>query len=358
MTYHKKGDMMKFRFMIAVFLMSVLVGACGNTPAPAEQRDTQPETAVQSDTEQSGEPQTEPTVAVSSEESTSSDSAAADVDVWTPDSYYDNLQVLDSYTLTFTYKVTMNGKEETWTWKQSAQSGPEITLSTWKTTQSGDDAETALVTAADKTYMVSGSPKTCIIIANAEENKNVFNPELILDTFAYDLVAAGAGPEMNGRATDKYTYDNTLADGTSYQSTVYVDRADGLTMQWDVSGKNKNGDNLEPFAWTYALSDINAVPLLDVPAECTSISEVVWPQPVDAMVKMQTPEMYMLESAGSVADTAKFYSDAMQKAGYTPAEGGMESAEMVMQMYAKDGSTVSVMISPSEGKTVVVITQS
>jgi hypothetical protein len=112
MTYHKKGDMMKFRFMIAVFLMSVLVGACGNTPAPAEQRDTQPETAVQSDTEQSGEPQTEPTVAVSSEESTSSDSAAADVDVWTPDSYYDNLQVLDSYTLTFTYKVTMNGKEE------------------------------------------------------------------------------------------------------------------------------------------------------------------------------------------------------------------------------------------------------
>ena len=66
----------------------------------------------------------------------------------------------------------------------------------------------------------------------------------------------------------------------------------------------------------------------------------------------------MVESAGSLADTAKFYSDAMQKAGYTPAEGGMESGEMVMQMYTKDGAMVSVMISPSEGKTVVVITQS
>jgi hypothetical protein len=349
--------MMKFRFMIALFLMSVLVGACGNTSAPAEQRATQPETAVQSDTEQAGEPQIEPTVAQSSEESTASDTAAADVDVWTPDSYYDNLQVLDSYTLTFTYKVTTNGKEEIWTWKQSAQSEPEITRSTWKTTQTGDDAETALVTTADKTYMISGSPKTCIIIANAEENKNVFNPELILDTFAYDLVAAGAGPELNGRATDKYTYDNTLADGTSSQSTVYVDRADGLTMQWDVSGKNKNGDNLEPFAWTYALSDINAVPLLDVPAECAAISEAAWPQPADAVVKMQTPEMYMVESADSLADTAKFYSDAMQKAGYTPAEGGMESTDMVTQLYTKDGSSVSVMISPSEGNTVVVITQ-
>lgn len=349
---------MKFRFMIAMFLMSALVGACGNTPAPADQNTAPAETSVQTDTEQATEAEEEPTAAPNTEENTSAATGSDATDVWTPDSYYDNLQLLDSYTLTFTYKVTTNGKEEIWTWKQSAQSEPEITLSTWKTTQTGDDAETALVTAADNTYLVSGSPKTCIIIANAEENQNVFNPELILDTFAYDLVAAGAGPEMNGRATDKYTYDNTLADGTSYQSTVYVDRADGLTMQWDVAGKNKNGDNLEPFAWTYALSDINAVPTLDVPAECAAISEAVWPQPADAMVKMQTPEMYMLESAGSLADTAKFYNDAMQKAGYTPAEGGMESSEMVMQMYTKDGSTVSVMISPSEGKTVVVITQS
>jgi len=323
MTFHKKGDMMKFRFVLAVFLMSVLVGACGNTPAPAAQNTTQPDAEVQTDTEQASEPQIDPTVAPSSEETTASDTASADVDVWTPDSYYDNLQLLDSYTLTFTYKVTTNGKEEIWTWKQSAQSEPEITRSTWKTTQTGDDTESELVTAADKSYMVSGSPITCIIIANAEENQNVFNPELILDTFAYDLVAAGAGPEINGRATNKYTYDNTLPDGSSYQSTVFVDRADGFTMQWDVSGKNKNGDNLEPFAWSYALSDINAVPLLDVPAECASISEAAWPQPADAVVKMQTPEMYMLESASSIPDTAKFYSDAMQKAGYTPAEGGM-----------------------------------
>ena len=51
--------------------------------------------------------------------------------------------------------------------------------------------------------MVSGSPKTCVIIANAEENTNVFNPESILDSFGYDLMASGAGPDINGRATDK-----------------------------------------------------------------------------------------------------------------------------------------------------------
>ena len=68
--------------------------------------------------------------------------------------------------------------------------------------------------------------------------------------------------------------------------------------------------------------------------------------------------MFMLESAGSIADTAKFYSDEMAKVGYAPVDGGMESADMVMQMYSKDGKTISVMISPIEGKTIVVISQS
>jgi hypothetical protein len=350
--------MMKFRLIIAVFLMSVLASACGNTTAPADQNTAPADTSVQTDTEQATEAEEEPTAAPNTEANNSADTGSDGTDVWTPDSYYDNLQFLDSYTLRFTYTVTSDGKEDTWTWTQSAQSEPEITLSTWKTSQTGNAEETALVTTADKTYMVSGSPKTCIIMANAEENTNIFNPESILDSFAYDLVAAGAGPEINGRQTDKYTYDNTLPDGSSYQSSVFVDRADGVTMQWDVSGQNKIGDNLEPFSWTYALSDINSVPPLEVPSECATISEAAWPQPSDALVKMQTPEMFMVESAGSIADTAKFYSDAMAKAGYAPADGGMESAEMVMQMYTKDGNTVSVMISPSAGKTVVVITQS
>lgn len=95
--------------------------------------------------------------------------------------------------------------------------------------------------------MVSGSPKTYVTIANAEENTNIFKPELIVDSFGYDLVAAGAGPDINGRATDKYTYDSELPDGSSFQSTVFVDCADGYTMQWDVAGKNKNGANLERF---------------------------------------------------------------------------------------------------------------
>jgi hypothetical protein len=36
----------------------------------------------------------------------------------------------------------------------------------------------------------------------------------------------------------------------------------------------------------------------------------------------------------------------------------MDSAEMVMQMYTKDGKDISIMISASEGKTLVVISQS
>jgi predicted small secreted protein len=355
--WQKKGDMMKFRLMIAVFLMSVLVSACGTTTPAGEQNAAQPDTAVDADTTQNEESDAEPTLVPSTEESSPSDSSTQDLAVWTPDSYSNNLQSLKSYTLTFTYSVTTDGTADTWSWKQSAQSDPAITVSTWKSSQNNQE-ETTLVTSADKTYMVSGSPKTCMIMANDEENKNVFNPELILDSFGYDLVAAGAGPDINGRATDKYTYDSTLPDGSSYQSTVYVDRAEGFTMQWDVSGKNKNGESLEPFAWTYALSDINAVPTLSIPTDCDTLSAARWPQPADAVVTMQTPEMYMLTSAGTIADTASFYADAMEKAGYTPADGGMDSAEMVMQMYTKDGKDISVMISASEGKTLVVISQS
>ena len=349
---------MKIRLMIAVLLMSVLISACGNTAAPAEQSAAPVDTAVQTDTEQAAEAEEESTAVPTTEENTSAATESDGTNIWKPDSYSNNLQSLKSYTLTFTYSVTTDGKADTWSWKQSAQSKPSITLSTWKTSQSDDTEETTLVTSADKTYMVSGSPSTCIIMANDEKNTNVFNPALIIDSFGYDLVAAGAGPDINGRATDKYTFDSTLPDGSSYQSTVYVDRAEGFTMQWDVSGNNKNGDTLEPFSWTYALSDINAVPTLNVPAECVTLGDAIWPQPADAVVTMQTPELYMLTSAGTISDTAEYYADEMAKAGYAPADGGMDSAEMVMQMYTKDGKDISIMISASEGKTLVVISQS
>ncbi len=349
-TYHKKGDPMKFRHVVLLILATFLVIACGNASAPSDQSAAPADTSVGSD---------EPTPAESEQpqtaESTDANATGDTGNVWTPSTYAQNLQALDSYTLTFSYAVTLNGKEDTWSWKQSSQRNPVVSMSIWQSTNTGD-TQTMLVTTADKTYMVSGDPQSCIIVANVDENTNIFKPETILDTFGYDLVAAGAGPDVNGRPTDKYTYDNRLDDGTSYRSTVIVDRQDRYTMQWDVEGTTKNGDAFEPFRWSYVLSDINAVPALQLPSECTAMADTSWPKPEDAVVSMQTGEMASFTTAGSITDTAKFYAKALPAAGYTSIEGGMDTADMVMQMYSKDGKQISVVITAADGKTTIIIT--
>jgi hypothetical protein len=351
MTYHKKGASMNITRFLILLLVACMVVACGEA-APATDAPVATEQTTGNDVATADEPVVEE--ATGTEESPSEDTAATETDVWTPDSYSDSLHLLESYSLTFSYSVTSNGKKTDWSWKQSVQAEPDITITTWQGTDSPD---MTMVGTAESLYMISGDPATCMVLANPEENPTIFDPDSIMETFGYDLVAAGAGPDIDGRPTDKYVYDSTLPDGSKYHSEVLVDREEQYTLKWDVTGETKNNDALEPFSWSYVLSDINAVPTITVPDACASITSASWPMPTDATVTMQTEQMFSLTTKQSVSDVSKFYADAMIAEGYAVSDGGMETPDMVNQVYAKDGKTVNVMITASDGTTTVIIAQ-
>ena len=338
------------RLLTLLLVASLLVACGGSTPATDSTGTTEQTTG--SEAGAADAPAVEETAPSADSQSTGTD--VAEKDVWTPDSYSDSLHLLDSYSLTFSYSVTANGKPTEWSWKQSVQAEPDITITTWKGT---DSPLMTMVGTAETLYMVSGDPATCMVLATPEENGAIFDPDTIMNSFGYDLVAAGAGPDIDGRATDKYTYDSTQPDGSTYHSEVLVDREEQYTLKWDVSGETKNNDTVEPFSWSYVLSDINAVPPITIPDACANINSASWPMPSDATVTMQTEQMFSVTTKQSVSDVSKFYADAMPAAGYQAADGGMETADMVNQVYAKDGKTVNVMITASDGTTTVIIAQ-
>jgi hypothetical protein len=268
---------MKNSRLVSLLLVGCALVACGGSSTPAIEAPavTEPTAAQQAPVGEESTDQ-EPTEAVEAP------SEAVEPDVWSAESYSDSLHLFDSFTVKFTSSATTNGQKQEWVYTQSVQMEPDITIATWEGTASAGMGTMTMITTEDKLFLLSGNPQTCTVLSSPDDNPSIFNPETIMDSFAYDLVPAGAGPDVAGRATDKYVYDNTLADGAKYYSEVLVDREELYTLKWDVTGENKNSDTLEPFSWSYSLTEINSVPPLAIPAACLSLTGTTIPMPSDA----------------------------------------------------------------------------
>ncbi len=279
-------------------------------------------------------------------------------DVWNGNEFANKLDTLDSYTATFTYTATSNGKESTWVWQQKIIYNP-VTMEI-RTNPNGADIQSAdyhMVKIADKMYSVTDNPSQCIIVVNQPENQGL-NPNSIIGNIPFTMQKTGTGPDVMGHTTIAYAYTGTTADGSNYQSTALVERNDGYALRWEVTGKTKTGDALEPFSWKYELTDINTVAPITLPNECENLaSDSTWPMPDGAQITMQTNQMVALTSDKSVQELTDFYTTAMKDAGYAPSEGGMNAADTSMLMFTKDDKNITVMISLQEGKGMVIITQ-
>jgi hypothetical protein len=229
-----------------------------------------------------------------------------------------------------------------------------------RTNSKGADIQAAdyhMVKIADKMYSVSDNPAQCIIVVDPSGTQGL-NPDSIIGNIPFAMQKNGAGPDVLGHPTDVYVYEGTEADGSTYKSSALVERNAGYAMQWEVTGKTKNGDALEPFSWKYELTDINAVAPITLPKECESVgSGNKWPMPDDAKITMQTNEMMALTTGKSVKELTNFYTTAMKDAGYVASDGGMNSTDSSMLPFTKDGKTITVIISQQDGKGTVIITQ-
>lgn len=295
---------------------------------------------------------------VTTEATATADPASTASDTWSGSEFAHKLDTLASYTATFTYTTTADGKDSTWVWQQKVIHQPAAIEV--RTNSKGADLQASdyhMVKIANKMYSVSNDPAQCIIVTDQAGSQGL-NPDSIIGKLPFAMQKKGAGPDVLGHPTDAYVYEGTKADGSTYKSSALVERNEGYAMQWEVSGKAKNGDALEPFSWKYALTDINSVAAIALPKECESVgSGNKWPMPDGAQVTMQTNEMASFTTDKSVKELTDFYTTAMKNSGYTPSDGGMNTADTSMLLFSKDGKTITVIISQQNGKGAVIITQ-
>jgi hypothetical protein len=349
--------MKRMRILVIGMLFLFVLSACG-TAAPADSASENPQTTVEVTDGQSSDVSTDVTAEAETEATTSTDDGASASDTWSGSEFANKLDTLDSYTATFNYTTTNNGKESTWVWQQKVIREPAaMEMRTNSKSADIQAADYRMVKIADKTYSVSDDPAQCIIVVDQPQSQSL-NPDSIIGNIPFAMQKTGAGPDVLGRPTDAYVYEGTEADGATYQSTALIERNEGYAMQWEVSGKTKTSDALEPFSWKYELTDINTVAPITLPKECESVgSGNKWPMPDDAQITMQTNEMMALTTAKSVNELTEFYATAMKDAGFEASDGAMNSTDSSLLPFSKDGKIITVIISQQDGKSTVIITQ-
>ena len=352
--------MKRHRVLVVGIALILVLGACGKSAtSTSTTENSQPTVEVSNNqtSDESTQVPAEPTVAADAE-ATATPESAPESDTWSGNEFANKLDTLDSYTATFTYTTTSDGKDSTWVWQQKVIHNPAAME--MRTNSKGADLQAAdyrMVKIADKTYSVSDDPAQCIIVTDQAGSQGL-NPDSIIGNIPFSMKKTGAGADVSGHSTDAYVFEGTEADGSIYRSSALVERNAGYAMQWEVTGKTKNGDVLEPFSWKYELTDINAVASITLPKECESVgSGNKWPMPDGAQITMQTNEMTALTTGKSVKELTDFYTTAMKAAGYVASDGGMNSTDSSMLLFSKDGNTITVIISQQGGKGTVIITQ-
>lgn len=338
------------RIVLMLLLTTALI-ACGNSADDTSAPTSDEATAVSQEM-----PQTDDSMPEADDAQADADSDAGSA--WNSANFSANLDALDSYTATFSFEDGSGDGKQVWSWQQSVirepramemytnDNGAESTAGAYRLVQIGDDV-----------YSVSKDPAQCIMVVNQPQNQGL-SPNSVMTGLPFSMTNDGPGETMFGRATDSYSYSGTDLDGTSYEATALVDRESGFAYRYEVTGTRKNGDTSEPFRWKYALVDVNAVAAITVPAECENVGQgAKWPLPEGATMTMQTNEMMSFDTPQRVDELVAFYDEAMPKAGYTPAAGGMTTDTSVMANYTKDEKTVTIIMTYQDGKTTVIITQ-
>lgn len=338
------------RIWLMLLLTTALI-ACGNSAQDTSAPPSDEATAVTEEMSQADEAMT-----VADDAQEDSDGNAGNE--WNGANFNANLDVLDSYTATFSFEDGSGEGKQAWSWQQSVIREPRAME--MYTNDKGTESTAGkyrLVQIGDNVYSVSKDPAQCIMVVNQPQNQGL-SPDSVMTGLPFSMTNDGPGETMFGRDTDSYSYSGTDLDGTSYEATALVDRESGFAYRYEVTGTRKNGDTSEPFRWEYELVDVNSVTTITVPAECENVGQgAKWPLPEGATMTMQTNEMMSFDTPQQVDELAAFYDEAMPAAGYTPAAGGMATDTSVMANFTKDGKTVTIIMTYQDGKTTVIITQ-
>lgn len=343
------------RWLIGLLLVVqfVLVG-CGSTTDTAADATDEAPVSEMSDTEASDATSAEAPADSEAATDTSDESGAS----WDATGFTDKLDQLDSYVVTFSYETTpADGNAETYAWSQRVNR-TDNAIETTVASMVADSAAAGnlrYVTVADVNYLVFDETQQCTIVNNTDMQAEAASPESIMFANLSDLKADGAGPDVDGRATDAYV--GSFQDGLmSLEMTAYIDREYGIPLQWETKGSSdENGVSLD-YTWSYRVTEINQAQAIEIPDACAQMAEAsAWPMPADAQVSMQTNEMYVYTTSESMDAVVELFANEMPGMGYTQGDEGMTTADMSMLTFSKGSETVTVVLNQQEGMLNVVV---
>ncbi len=332
------------RTLMMLLVMVSLLVACGSADSTATNQDATAEDVAENTTSNNA-----------TDDSSAEETSRGDESTWQPD-VNRNLEGINSYVSTFTYSATPEDSEpQAWSWRQVVNRDPFASDTTTSNVAGEGMGEFRIVVMGEQSYLITEQSQ-CMVMTDQNNQNEMMNPQSFMSASTYNMRKDGSGPTIAGRATDKYVGEYNDGANT-VTSTAYVDPNTEITMRWEVSGTSDTNGTKETFSWAYELSDIDAAPKVEIPAECQAMTEAsTYPMPDDAQVTMQSAEMFAFSTAKPVADVVEFYNQAMPVEGYIEAEGSMTTPDMSMLMYSKDDKNVSVMITVQDGKTNVMIT--
>jgi len=340
--------------LLSVLLILMLaLSACGgggDAASTAEEPAAETQSEAGTTSTDAEAPAEEP--AVSEEEATNEESSGG---VWDALGFESRLELLDSYVVTFTYKYNVPGETpQNMEWTQLVNRTQKAIDTTMNSEAAGAISKIRYLSIAETTYMVADAGQCTMINADDIQSESM-SPETVMFNNLSDMKMTGSGPDVDGRATD--TYVGTYSDGVNkIDATAYVDKEYNVPLQWESKGTTELDGVSQEFEWTYRITELNAAGEVEVPAECAAMtSESTWPMPDDAKVTMQTNEMYVYLTSQPVADVSEFYRNEMPAQGYAVAADPVEMGDMAMLTFSKDNQTISIVISPQDGQTNVVI---
>jgi hypothetical protein len=341
----------KSRTLLALFLVLTVSLACSvggggeSAPEASEQPPTQGEAGEGESTSEEG----------AAEEATS------------PEIDADALAGLDSYRMRMTTQWAPEGEApESWTTEQEYTREPAAQR--WTMEGSGEDETIEWVQIEDMAWFCIAG--TCTQTQQSEEELAAsFGQGMLFDPadFATDSDYEYVGQEtVNGVRTRHYTLDFSLAEMALLAQGEISDAEGGVWIadegdlpafvaRSEVSWRETRGEQAGTAEFSYDVYDVNEPITIEPPegaGEGVPEDVPLYPDATDLTIMAGFITFVAPDDSATVAD---FYRAELPAQGWTSEEDS-EFGGMITQTWQKEGRSLSLMISPEEDTSTVMIT--
>ena len=363
----------RYTSIVISVVAAVALAACGGGESE-DAGQSAPATRPQSAT---SAPRSEPTQPADESEPTQSASAAAVDETSNIPDIEAGLESLASYRARFTFSFEEkddDGKER----KGSLEFVQEVIAESkdkhirMAGAGLGDEAseggafELFTVGGVSYIYSMDDGVARCISFSSDESESNpaaMFKPNDVLGGLNKARLVERS-VTVNGVKTDHYVVDQSGMDAGVFSAAsgdIWVAQDGNFVVKYTGTATGKvellGSDANSTVTWNYQLEEINTLSSIELPPECVAQKPADdIPVPAGATDKGQFGGMITFKTTDTAEQVAEFYQAEMPAQGWTEGEAS-EFGGIRTLSFTKDDRSLSIMISPGDDGTSVIITE-